>query len=396
MAFDAKIGGAGGAGTGAAEASTWLDLNGLAQLKAGANDGRSRETLKAVAQQFESLFLGMMLKSMRDAKLGESPFESDETRFYQDMFDKQISLSLSQGRGLGIADMLVQQLGPRLGLEAASGATPGAVATPAAGATPGALPIAGRAALPLAAEAAARAYAVPARGATPWLPTTTTTALAMQIAGGAPELPAGAFADGIAALGVGDPFGMPTLPMPEVGAGAAPAVGGDAFATSAEDFVRKVMPHAERAAAQLGTDPRVLVAQAALETGWGRRVPATPDGAGYNLFGVKAGGAWEGRQLLRDTLEVENGVPVRTRAAFRAYDSLDAGFGDYVSLLRNNGRYAGVLAAGRDPAGYAAALQSAGYATDPDYARKIVAIVDGDTLRGAVAALKDDGRVPTP
>lgn len=360
MGFDAKVGGATTgafgapeASTGVPDASTWLDLNALAQLKAGANDGRSRETLKAVAQQFESLFLGMMLKSMRDAKLGDSPFESDETRFYQDMFDKQIALSMSQGRGLGIAEMLVKQLGPRVG----------------------------------ATEAASAA------GAAASLPTT--TELALRVVGAAPELPAGTLPDGVAALDAGAAFPLRPLPVPEA-AGAAPAVSDDAFAASPEEFVRKVLPHAERAAAQLGADARVLVAQAALETGWGRRVPATADGAGYNLFGVKAGSAWGGRRVLRDTLEVEGGVPVRTRAAFRAYESLDAGFADYVALLRSNGRYAGVLAAGDDAGAYAAALQSAGYATDPDYARKLVAIVEGDTLRAAVAAFKDGGDVPTP
>lgn len=125
-------------------------------------------------------------------------------------------------------------------------------------------------------------------------------------------------------------------------------------------------------------------------------MPTAPDGAGYNLFGVKTGSAWQGRQVLRDTLEVVDGVPVRTRAAFRAYDSLEAGFADYVRLLRGHGRYAGVLAAGPDAAAYAAALQDAGYATDPEYARKLVAIAGGTTLREAVNSLKEGAGLPTP
>ena len=99
------------------EAGSWLDLSGLSQLKANAQGqaaGSDPATLKAVAQPFASLFLGMMLKSMRDANFGDSLFESDETKFYQDLFDKQISLNMSQGKGLGVADMLVRQLGQQL------------------------------------------------------------------------------------------------------------------------------------------------------------------------------------------------------------------------------------------------------------------------------------------
>jgi flagellar protein FlgJ len=157
-----------------------------------------------------------------------------------------------------------------------------------------------------------------------------------------------------------------------------------------------VLPHARAAAAELGVATEAIVAQAALETGWGRRVPQSADGAGHNLFGIKAGSSWSGRRVGVSTLEVQDGLTVRTQAAFRAYDSVGHAFRDYVELIRNSGRYGGVQAAGRDPARFAQALQSGGYATDPHYARKILQIVHGSTLREAMAAAatpERDGRL---
>jgi flagellar protein FlgJ len=119
-------------------------------------------------------------------------------------------------------------------------------------------------------------------------------------------------------------------------------------------------------------------------------VPASTDGAGHNLFGIKAGASWAGRQLGRATVEVANGLAVRTQAAFRAYDSLAAGFRDYVNLLRTSERYGGVRSAGEDPARFAHALQAGGYATDPHYARKLLQIVNGSTLREAMTAVGAD------
>lgn len=149
------------------------------------------------------------------------------------------------------------------------------------------------------------------------------------------------------------------------------------LAKSKEDFVRMMWPHAQRAGNALGVDPSALVAQAALETGWGRAVPTHGSGSSsFNLFGIKAGSSWDGATSNVPTLEFEDGVAVRKVARFRAYDSPADSFNDYARLIGNNPRYENVRGTGGDVATFASALQEGGYATDPNYARKIVAVAD--------------------
>jgi flagellar protein FlgJ len=156
-----------------------------------------------------------------------------------------------------------------------------------------------------------------------------------------------------------------------------------------------VWPHAQKAAAELGVDPRVLVAQAALETGWGRHVPRASDGsAGHNLFGIKAGRSWEGERASHATQEFTNGRMQAERADFRTYDSVEQSFNDYVALLRGNPRYAPALAVAGNSGAYATALQRAGYATDPQYAQKLTSIAHGPRLNRALAALAPDSGDP--
>jgi flagellar protein FlgJ len=157
--------------------------------------------------------------------------------------------------------------------------------------------------------------------------------------------------------------------------------------SSPEAFVRSVWPHAQRTAQELGVSPKALVAQAALETGWGRRLANRDGGASsHNLFGIKAGSRWNGERVNASTHEYANGVRQAERADFRAYGSVGESFSDYADLL-NNPRYAQARAAGHDTRRFAQALQSAGYATDPAYAAKINAIAEGATLNRALAAL---------
>jgi peptidoglycan hydrolase FlgJ len=146
-------------------------------------------------------------------------------------------------------------------------------------------------------------------------------------------------------------------------------------ATSKTDFVRSMLPHAERAARELGVDPHALVAQAALETGWGKSVPCNANGeCSFNLFGIKATGRWNGESVSVPTIEFEEGIPVRKAERFRVYSSAADSFQDYASLIRNNPRYENALGTGSDVASFASALQQGGYATDPTYADKIVRI----------------------
>jgi flagellar protein FlgJ len=126
---------------------------------------------------------------------------------------------------------------------------------------------------------------------------------------------------------------------------------------------------------ELGVDPRSLLAHAALETAWGKSMPAAANGQGSNnLFGVKAGAHWNGDSVGSSTVEFDHGVAQQRTERFRAYDTPAASFQDYVALLRDNPRYAAALGQGSDAAGFASALQNAGYATDPRYAQKLLAV----------------------
>ncbi|MCY1392401.1 Peptidoglycan hydrolase FlgJ [compost metagenome] len=147
-----------------------------------------------------------------------------------------------------------------------------------------------------------------------------------------------------------------------------------------------MLPMAERAAKRIGVDPRFLVAQAALETGWGKSLIVRGDGSsGHNLFGIKAGASWNGDSAKSLTSEYENGRKVREVASFRAYDSFEQSFQDYVSFLQNNDRYQDALDSAHKPEQFMKELQQAGYATDPQYARKVSQIAKQMQVYQAVA-----------
>ena len=153
-----------------------------------------------------------------------------------------------------------------------------------------------------------------------------------------------------------------------------------------EGFVASIWQHAQRAAKELGVDARALVAQAALETGWGKFELKNADGTpSHNLFNIKAGRSWSGDTVSTATTEYVNGAATRENARFRAYGSYADSFRDYANLIRNNPRYAGVVGQS-DATAFARGLQSAGYATDPQYADKLARIINGTTLRVALAA----------
>ena len=144
---------------------------------------------------------------------------------------------------------------------------------------------------------------------------------------------------------------------------------------SKEDFVQQLRPAMQEAGRQLGVDPDLLVAHAALETGWGQSVPKDANGRpGFNLFGVKAGAGWRGATANVQTNEFVGGSMQKVAAAFRAYESPADSIKDYVALLGSKSRYAGALNTGSDAAAFARGLQQGGYATDPDYAKKLEAV----------------------
>ena len=303
----------------------------LAALKQAAAKN-SPQALKAAARQFESLFVSMVLKSMRKANFKDPLFGSSQGNLYQDMYDDQIAAEISKGKGLGLADMLVQQL--RREQPAAAGSTGTAARAPEQGET-------GTAAGIPAATAGTSSAPPPANAAPPAAAASATPVSASQ----------------------------------------------PACATTAEQagFARALWPDAQQAARQLGVSPVTLLAQAALETNWGRSVPqASGGGTSHNLFGIKATAGWSGPAVANSTQEYSGGLPTTVTAQFRAYGSASRCFQDYVSVLRGNPRYAAALGTGGDVQAFGSALQQGGYATDPAYARKLSAVAG--TLERALAS----------
>jgi flagellar protein FlgJ len=279
----------GGAPIDASAATTYTDVKGLAALK---RDPNSPEAISAVAKQVEALFLQMMLKSMRDATSAEET-NSNEMGMYQDMFDKQVALSISQHADLGISRLLKRQL-----------------------------------------------------------------------------------------AGKPAPAGLKSTSAVPTASASAPA----AFQTAAE-FVDRMLPPIRRAANALGLDPMGMLAQAALETGWGQRMPRNADGSlSHNMFGIKAGDEWAGARASADTMEVANGVATPRRTTFRAYGSIEESVNDFASLLKSSPRYRDVIAAGGNAGAYIASMGKSGYATDPEYGNKLSQILHSDTLQSALAA----------
>lgn len=306
----------------------YTDIKGLEALK---GDTSSPQALQRVAQEVEAMFLQMMLKSMRDASLGDGIFDSQEGRLYQDMFDKQIALDMSQHGHVGISDLLMRQLAHKSGDAGAASST----TAPLKGAT---APSAGANAMPLAPTA----------------------------------------------------MSMPARAPNDADQGDAGRRSGMVAATDAQaaEFVAQVLPAIRQAARRLGVDARALLAQAALETGWGQRVPRNADGSSsHNLFGVKAGAGWDGARATALTVEFDGLVAQRRTQSFRSYLSVEDSVNDFTRLLAGTPRYAQALAQGGSAAAYARSLAAAGYATDPDYASKINRILDGARMRAAFPVL---------
>ncbi|EMN1930346.1 flagellar assembly peptidoglycan hydrolase FlgJ, partial [Burkholderia ambifaria] len=160
------------------------------------------------------------------------------------------------------------------------------------------------------------------------------------------------------------------------GSALTPPLKGASGVQDADAFVDRLAAPAQAASASTGIPARFIVGQAALESGWGKREIRASDGStSYNVFGIKANKGWTGRTVSALTTEYVNGTPRRVVAKFRAYDSYEHAMTDYANLLKNNPRYAGVLSASRSVEGFAHGMQKAGYATDPNYAKKLISIM---------------------
>lgn len=326
-------------------AQIYTDLGGLQQLKAQGKTDKAG-ALKNIAHQFEAMMVQMMMKSMREANAvfaeGDMTASSDE-KFYQDMFDSQLSLSLSKGRGFGIAEALMRQLQGRAG--AAVGADAGA-------------------GVDTQVDAIQRVQAL----------VESAVAIGADKNASNPRISA-AIQDAMHALfGGGETRAETAAPAPTLDG-------------SPASFVESLRPMAQKIAATLGIDSDVLLSQSALETGWGQKVIQCADGSSsFNFFNIKAGDSWQGAVVKVPTIEYQNGIAVREWASFRAYNSPEESFADYARLISENPRYQQALECADNPRAYVAALASAGYATDPHYAQKVLAVLDSEHVQGAGSA----------
>ncbi|WP_298188024.1 flagellar assembly peptidoglycan hydrolase FlgJ [uncultured Pseudomonas sp.] len=366
------------------DSGAYSDLGRLQQIKVG---GDSEKNIKKVAQEFESLFLNEMLKAMRSANeaFGEGNFmNSNESKTYQDMHDQQLSVTLSNHQnGIGLADVLVRQMSK---IKAAD-TRPNPFA-------PVNDPVPSAPSKPLANVESSRDDSSLLNQRRLSLPGKLTDRLLAGIVPSAAAdsqplaqnnwIPAKAFAapaDTALGLSGTDAITGRRIAQP-------PLAPGKAAFGSKDEFIAAMLPMAEKAADKIGVDPRYLVAQAALETGWGKSIIRQQDGSSsHNLFGIKTHNTWEGDSARVLTTEFKGGKAVKEAASFRSYDSYAHSFDDYVSFLQGNGRYEKALATTDKPEQFARELQKAGYATDPQYARKIAQIARQMQTYQTVAAV---------
>lgn len=315
----------------------YTDIQSLNQLKN--NYGKNEEAVKKeVSQQFEAILMQMVMSSMRDANKAfassDDGFSSDQMSMYQDMFDKQLSLMMSNS-GLGFANIIEKNIDQQ------QKAPPKVVST-----QPVHLELA-------KAEVASN-------------PTSSTavTANVTSTQHGSPM-----------------PIAMKSAPPAKV-------ADSTEFKTP-EDFIKKLWSASKVAAESAGLNPELLLAQAALETNWGKSVLSeTTSGSSHNLFNIKADPSWNDKTVSLNTLEQSDGMLVKQKASFRSYNSFQESFSDYVNFLKTNNRYSEALGKASNPSQFISSLQQAGYATDPEYAGKVMKIFKSQTFQQAISKVK--------
>lgn len=297
-----------------------VDVADAQALRAQAARG-DRGALAGAAKQFEALLVTQMLKAMRQTRFSDEddPMNGGESmKLYRDLLDQQWASQLTKGRGLGFAEMMVKAMER---MPQSDREKPPEVSAPALGrAAPG---------------PGAQAVAAAGNGMTPRAADIETTAP-----------PAG-----------------PSVPSIQA------------------DFLARMKPHAEAAATATGVPARFILAQAALESGWGRHEIKDADGQpSHNLFGIKAGRTWDGAVAETLTTEYRDGLAIKLTQRFRAYGDYASAFADYANLLK--ARYGGALEGGADAAAFANGLVAGGYATDPAYAGKLQSVIARVAMNG--------------
>lgn len=313
------------------QARVVTDVQGLESLRKGAREN-DPEALREVASQFEAMMVQMIMKNARQSNellSKDGIFDSEQVRFYQQMFDEQMAVNVTKGGTFGLADALVRQLSQDYGLETEADKTRNPISIQ---------------------EMLDRGSRFPASRYDPELMQSWREKFAAERAEKA------AAADEAKRLEEG--FKSP------------------------EDFIRTLYPAAEKVAKELGLNPQVMLSQAALETGWGRFMIRDDSGKNsFNLFGIKADSRWDGDSAVVSTLEYRGGVAQREKAAFRAYGSYEDSLRDYADFLQSNPRYTQALKDASDPVKFTKGLQDAGYATDPAYAQKIQRILNSSSMK---------------
>ncbi len=342
------------------------DIRGLDQLRQLSNkdDASQQQALEAAARQFESIFNQMWVGSMRQANESlapDSPLNSRYSQFYQGMLDEQMTSGMaSPGGNSSLSKLIVKQFTQPVTTQDAS--QPRQLKMPEER-----VPVMHR----FARWEDPRTTQTPESGAD--------IASLKNAQNVASEKDRDLVSSGVAAAErfvarlakMESNFQRPSVT----------GTGNGAF-SSPEEFVRQLLPAARQVAKQIGLSPVALLAQAALETGWGKRMIPSADGSpSRNLFGVKAGSQWRGASTQVNSLEYENGQAVMRKSAFRRYDSFVQSMQDYVDLIGTHERYGKAREVANDPEAYFDALQQAGYATDPQYAKKLKQVLHSDALK---------------
>lgn len=317
------------------DARVYADVQGLEQLRYQSHSN-TNAAKKEVSQQFEAMLMQIVVRSMRDANkaFASDLFGSDQMDFYQDMFDKQLTL-LTSNSDIGFAKMIEKNIDDHYLKNKAHQQED----TTNVKSAPDKVPV-----------------------NHVKLPTATTNMEKKS-------------ADPLQVLENETPYAAPTRVT--------------ANFSSPEAFVKGIWSSAKVAARLLGTDPRFLIAQAALETNWGKKIlPQSQNTSSHNLFNIKADSSWDKATTTMSTLEQKNGIIAKEKATFRSYDSVMDSFLDYVSFLKQNGRYADALNKATNPQQFAHALQNAGFATDANYADKILKIFSSKMFNNLVANME--------
>ncbi|MGO2263211.1 flagellar assembly peptidoglycan hydrolase FlgJ [Halomonas sp.] len=311
-----------------------LDVQGFQRLQHTARID-PEAGVDSAAQQFEALFVHMMMKSMRDAIPSSDLMSSTTTDTYQQMLDQQWSQVIAS-KGIGLADVLVEQL-QRQGVVGEEHVADQELQALIAG-----------------------------------IPRGTPRVLdgAIQPQGEHPSNSPGSgrFLLELDAIRKRADVGEQTsLGMSGANNNAPEHV---------QRFLDKLAVPAQAASKASGVPAELILAQAALETGWGQHEIATRQGGNsHNLFGIKAGSHWQGKTTDIVTHEYINGRRTQVVDTFRVYDSFEHSLTDYANLIGKNSRYAAVVQAPNAEQA-AHALQRGGYATDPRYAQKLIAVMN--------------------